>query len=109
MTPTKTSQAQNNSKNKVWNSERVAECIRMIEDGMDVSGGTPFHEGDTSFKAGEIVYEYTDFELSEPGITWLIYVILASPLSVDQILNQWNSYAANNKVNNPNNNTTNQV
>lgn len=65
MTPTKTSQAQNNSKNKVWNSERVAECIRMIEDGMDVSGGTPFHEGDTSFKAGEIVYEYTDFELSE--------------------------------------------
>jgi hypothetical protein len=38
----------------------------------------------------------TDFELSEPGIKWLIYVILASPLSVQQIINQWNSYAKSN-------------
>ena len=51
----------------------------------------------------------TNIESVEPGISWLINVILSSPLSVDEILNQWNSYAANNKVNNPNNNTTNQV
>ena len=51
----------------------------------------------------------TNIEFAEPGIGWLINVILSSPLSVDEILNQWNSYAANNKVNNPNNNTTNQV
>ena len=38
----------------------------------------------------------TDVELSEPGIQWLIYVILASPLSVEQIINQWNSYAKSN-------------
>lgn len=48
----------------------------------------------------------TNIESAEPGIIWLINVILSSPLSVDEILNQWNSYAANN---NPNNNTTNQV
>jgi hypothetical protein len=49
----------------------------------------------------------TDFDLSEPGITWLIYVILASPLSVDQIINQWNSYAKNNKTNDTSDQTTN--
>ena len=51
----------------------------------------------------------TNIENAEAGVIWLIYVILSSPLSVNEILNQWNSYAANNKVNNPNNNTTNQV
>jgi hypothetical protein len=48
-----------------------------------------------------------DFDFSDPGITWLIYVILASPLSVQQIINQWNSYAKNNKVNNPSDQTAN--
>ena len=48
----------------------------------------------------------TDFDLSEPGITWLIYVILASPLSVQQIINQWNSYAKNNKTNNTSDQTS---
>ena len=66
MSLSKTSQIhQTNSKNKVWNSERVAECIKLIEDGKDVIGGTPFHEGDPTWKAAEVVYEYTDYELQE--------------------------------------------
>jgi len=49
----------------------------------------------------------TDIEQSDSGINWLIYVILYSPLSVDQIINQWNTYAFNNKG--INQNTSNQV
>ena len=52
-------------KNKIWNSERVDECVRIFEEFGDVPGGTPFHEGDKYYKAGDIVYEYTDYELSE--------------------------------------------
>ena len=68
MTLIKTQKTQNNnssSKNRVWNSERVEECIRLIEDGRDVVGGTPFHEGDPTWKAADIVYEYNDFEMEE--------------------------------------------
>jgi hypothetical protein len=37
-----------------------------------------------------------DYDMPEPGIEWLIFTILASPLSVQQIINQWNSYAKSN-------------
>jgi uncharacterized pyridoxamine 5'-phosphate oxidase family protein len=67
MTLSKTSQTKtNNSHNRVWNSERVSECIRIIEETGDAPmGGTPFHEGDPSWKAADIVYEYSEFELQE--------------------------------------------
>ena len=64
MIPTKILQP-TNSKNKVWNAERVAECLRLIEEGRDVVGGTPFHEGDTNFRAENVVYEYSEKELRE--------------------------------------------
>jgi len=60
----KTLQA-SNSKNKVWNAERVAECIRLIEEGRDIPGGTPFHEGDPNWKSADIVYEYSESEMQE--------------------------------------------
>jgi hypothetical protein len=44
----------------------------------------------------------------DPNVTWLFGVILASPLSVNQILNTWNSYAFNN-VTNPNSQNNTQV
>jgi hypothetical protein len=50
---------------KVWNSSRVAECMRLIEEGKDTPGGTPFHEGDISWRAADIVYEYSEEELRE--------------------------------------------
>ena len=53
------------SKNRVWNADRVAECEKLIEEGRDVPGGTPFHEGNPKWKAENIVYEYSDFEMQE--------------------------------------------
>jgi len=59
-------QEQNNAgKTKVWNAERVAEVYRMVEAGQDPPGGTPFHEGKSEWKAAEIVYEYSDYEMTE--------------------------------------------
>jgi hypothetical protein len=51
--------------NKVWNSARVAECLRYVEEGMPMPGGTPFHENDIDWKAADIVYEYDDDEMRE--------------------------------------------
>lgn len=67
MNPTKISQTvnQQSTKNRVWNAERVEECLRLIEQGREVPGGTPFHEGDPDWKAENVVYEYSDYELQE--------------------------------------------
>jgi hypothetical protein len=54
-----------NSKTRVWNSFLVEDAIKKIENGEQIIGGTPFHEGDINFRAGEIVYEYSDWELKE--------------------------------------------
>ena len=62
--PSKTSQAES-SKNRVWTTDRVKECMRLIEEGRDVVGGTPFHEGDPDWRAEDIVFEYTDEEMQE--------------------------------------------
>jgi len=51
--------------NKVWNSKLVEEVREKILNGIDVSGGTPFHEGDIDYKAGDIIYEYSEMELTE--------------------------------------------
>lgn len=66
MNLSKISQVQVQShKNKVWNAEKVAECVRLIEDGRELLHGSPFHEGDTDFKAENVVYEYSDAEMQE--------------------------------------------
>ena len=52
-------------KNKVWNAQRVAECLRLIEDGRETPGGNPFHESDINYRASNIVYEYSEEELKE--------------------------------------------
>lgn len=57
--------AQTKDANKVWNSARVAECLRYVEEGISMPGGTPFHENDIDWKAADIVYEYDDVELRE--------------------------------------------
>jgi len=62
---TKNTRPQTSQKNKVWNAKRVEECIKLIEEGRDIFGGTPFHEGDVTFKAADIVYDYTEEEIQE--------------------------------------------
>lgn len=61
----RTENQSSHNRNKVWNAEKVAECLRCIEDGRDIIGGTPFHENDIEYRAGEIVYEYSDQEMME--------------------------------------------
>ena len=58
---------QDHSKNKVWNSARVADCIRLIEDGRDneIIGRTPFHEGNPEWRTADIVYDYSEEEMRE--------------------------------------------
>ena len=55
-------------KNKVWNAQRVAECLRLIEDGRETPGGNPFHESDINYRASNIVYDYSEEELKEIAI-----------------------------------------
>lgn len=50
---------------KVWNAEKVAECTKMMEEYGEAPGGTPFHDGDPTWKAADIVYEYSEYELIE--------------------------------------------
>ena len=58
---------QDHSKNKVWNSARVADCIILIEDGRDneIIGRTPFHEGNPEWRTADIVYDYSEEEMRE--------------------------------------------
>lgn len=60
------SQAQNApGKTRVWNEVLVEQVRKQIENGDQVVGGTPFHEGDIDFRAGDIVYEYTEEDFKE--------------------------------------------
>lgn len=52
-------------KNKVWNTERVLECQRAIQDGLEIQGGTPFYEGNLDYRAADIIFEYSEEELVE--------------------------------------------
>jgi len=56
---------QQHGKIRVWNTELVNELRAQIENGNPPIGGSPFYEGDIDFKGADLVYEYTDYELSE--------------------------------------------
>jgi hypothetical protein len=58
-------QKTSSGKTRVWNSSLVEEVIRKIESGEPTIGGTPFHEGDINFRAPEIIYEYSEWEIKE--------------------------------------------
>jgi len=47
----------------VWTTEKVEQTIEAIENGYEVPH--PFYEGHSAYKKGNIVYEYTDMEMSE--------------------------------------------
>jgi hypothetical protein len=53
------------AKTRVWNSTLVEDCIRKIENGDILQGGTPFHEGDIDFRSADIIYEYSEEEIKE--------------------------------------------
>lgn len=49
---------------KIWTSERVTKVTEMMRNGDD-PGGHPFHEGDVSYRAANIIFEYTGDEIVE--------------------------------------------
>ena len=51
-------------KTNVWNSVSVEEVRKRIENG-EIVNHNPFQEGDVDFRAGDIVYEYTQAEIDE--------------------------------------------
>lgn len=48
----------------IWTTEKVAKIIDAIESGYEIKD-TPFFENDINYKAGNIVFEYTDEEYEE--------------------------------------------
>jgi len=47
-----------------WSSKKVEQLMAAIEDGYKPKS-TPFYEGNTNLRKGNIVFEYTDHELRE--------------------------------------------
>jgi len=48
----------------VWSTEKVNQTIESMENGYNVTDH-PFYDGDQNFKKSNIVFEYTEFEMSE--------------------------------------------
>lgn len=65
ITNSRNAQPQPAGKTRVWNATLVENVKKLIENGDQVLGGTPFHEGDVDFRNADIVYDYNEEELKE--------------------------------------------
>lgn len=50
---------------KVWNAERVAEATEAMNTYGECAGGHPFYDNDPTWRAENVVYEYSEEELVE--------------------------------------------
>ena len=50
---------------RVWNTDKVNDCLEMLAKYGESPGGNPFHDSDPSLRTGEIVFEYTEEEIAE--------------------------------------------
>jgi len=53
------------SRGKIWNSKRIADEIARIDNGSPNADYSPFYDGDTTMKAADIVFEYSQLEIEE--------------------------------------------
>lgn len=60
-----TSEADNEEFRRVWNTQKVDDCVEMMEKYGEFPGGNPFVEKDISLRAADIVFEYTEEEIEE--------------------------------------------
>lgn len=60
-----TSEADNEEFRRVWNTQKVDDCVEMMEKYGESPGGNPFVEKDISLRAADIVFEYTEEEIEE--------------------------------------------
>lgn len=63
--PKQLTSAAQHGKTRIWNSKLVEEVRQKVINGEEIVGGNPFHEGDIDFRAGDIIYEYSEEELKE--------------------------------------------
>ncbi len=47
-----------------WSTEKINELMNMIDEGYKPKS-TPFYEGNPTIRKGNIIFDYTDFEISE--------------------------------------------
>ena len=57
--------SQPNGKTKIWNTKMVEEVRDKIVNGETVLGGNPFHAVDIDFRAGDLIFDYSEEELKE--------------------------------------------
>ena len=57
--------SQPHGKTKIWNTKMVEEVRDKIVNGETVLGGNPFHEVDIDFRAGDLIFDYSEEELKE--------------------------------------------
>ena len=49
----------------VWTTEKVDQLVNALNEGIKIKVALPYYEGDPSWRKGDIVFEYTDFEIEE--------------------------------------------
>ena len=57
--------SQPHGKTKIWNTKMVEEVRDKIVNGETVLGGNPFHEVDIDFRAGDLIFDYSEEKLKE--------------------------------------------
>ena len=49
----------------VWSTERVESLMVALDEGYKPKGGTPFYDGNPNLRKGNVVFEYSEHEMSE--------------------------------------------
>ena len=49
----------------IWSTERVESLMAALDEGYKPKGGTPFYDGNPNLRKGNIVFDYTEHEMSE--------------------------------------------
>jgi hypothetical protein len=53
------------SRGKIWSTKRISESITRIDNGDPAADYSPFFDGDTNYRAADIVFEYSQLEIEE--------------------------------------------
>jgi hypothetical protein len=53
------------SRGKIWSTKKINESITRIDNGDPAADYSPFYDGDTQYRAADIVFEYSQLEIEE--------------------------------------------
>jgi len=54
-----------NDQMNIWSTERYNQFIEALDNGINIKGGSPFHDRNPNLRKGNLAFKYTDFEKSE--------------------------------------------